>query len=97
MPWNNSWSMIDLRTRGGALASVSQLYAPHVTPPHWIGAFMPSANRGRGPSGAGWLVAIVCVRGSEMTIGAHSDMPQRRVPSRSQTAWTSLKNSSARC
>ena len=30
-------------------------------------------------------------------IGPQSDMPQRRVPWRSQTAWTSLKYSCARC
>jgi len=58
---------------------------------------MPSSKRGRGPSGAGWLVAIVCVRGSAMTIGPQSEMPQRRFPSRSQTPWTLLKSSCARC
>ena len=73
------------------------MYAAQVAPPHSIGAFKMPSPRGRGPSGAGWLVAIVCVRRSAMTIGPHIDMPQRRFPSRSHTAWTSLKNACARC
>ena len=40
---------------------------------------------------AGWLVAIVPLAASAITIGPHSEMPQSRPPSRSQSAWASLK------
>jgi hypothetical protein len=43
------------------------------------------------------LVAIVCVRLSAITIGPQIDTPHRRPPSRSQSAWASLKYSCARC
>jgi hypothetical protein len=35
-------------------------------------------------------VAKVCVRASPITIGAHSDTPHRRPPSRSHSAWASF-------
>jgi hypothetical protein len=73
------------------------MYAAQVAPPHWIGAFTIPSTRGRSPSGAGWLVAIVCVRLSAITIGAQIDTPHRRPPSRSQSTWASLKYSCARC
>src|SRR6266508_5139425 len=71
----------------------SHVYAPHVALPHLTGAFTSPSSRGRAPSGAGWLVANVCVRLSAITIGAHTDTPHKRPPSRSHSAWTSLKNS----
>src|SRR6266540_3844741 len=49
----------------------------------------PSVSCGRGASGGGWLVANVCVRASPIAIGAQIDMPHRRPPSRSQSAWAS--------
>ena len=52
---------------------------------------------GRGASGGGWLVANACVRASPITMGAQIDTPERRPPSRSQSAWASLKYSCARC
>src|SRR5829696_5732324 len=73
------------------------MYALHVAPPYRIGAFRRPSSGGRAASGAGWLVAIVCVRLSAITIGAQIDTPHRRPPSRSQSAWASLKYSCARC
>ena len=96
-PWNNSWRKSSMRIRGVLLTTSSHMYAPHVAPPHWTGAFTRPSCRGRAPSGAGWLVANVCVRLSAITIGAHTDTPHRRPPSRSQSAWASLKYSCARC
>ena len=83
--------------RAGQLAIVSQVSAAHIVSPHWIGPFTRPMSGGRGASGGGWLVAIVCVRLSPITIGAQIDTPQRRPPSRSQSAWASLKYSCARC
>ena len=73
------------------------MYADHVMPPHCTGAFTKPSARGRSPAGAGWLVAIVPVAASAITMGPHSDTPQSRPPSRSQSAWASLKYSCARC
>ena len=86
-----------MRCRGVALTTSSHMYAPHVAPPHSIGAFTIPSTRGRAPSGAGWLVANVCVRLSAITIGAQTDTPQRRPPSRSHSASASLKYAWARC
>ena len=62
------------------------MYADHVVPPHCTGAFTKPISRGRSPAGAGWLVAIVPVAASAITIGPQSDTPHRRPPSRSQSA-----------
>ena len=40
------------------------------------GALTKPITRGRSPAGAGWLVAIVPVAASAITIGPHSDTPQ---------------------
>jgi hypothetical protein len=86
-----------LRSRGVRGVSVSHVIAAHMVPPHSTGPLRKPMILGGGASGAGWLVASVCVRASPITIGMQMDMPHRRPPSRSQTAWASLKNSRARC
>ena len=56
------------------------MYALHVAPPHWIGAFRRPSSGGRAASGARWLVAIVCVRLSAITIWTterHTPQPAR--------------------
>jgi hypothetical protein len=40
-----------------------------------MGPFRNPINFGRGASGAGWLVANVCVRASPITMGLQIDAP----------------------
>jgi hypothetical protein len=49
--------------------------------PHSTGALANPNARGRSAAGGGWLVAIVPVRASAITIGPHNDTPQSRPPS----------------
>ena len=60
-----------LGPRGVLVLTSSQVYATQVAPPHFMGAFTIPKPRGRGTSGAGWLVANVCVRASPITIGGN--------------------------
>src|SRR5687768_3787324 len=61
-----------------------------------MGPIRMPMSLGRGASGGGWLVANVCVFVSPITIGMQIDTPQRRPPSRSQSARASWKNCCAR-
>ena len=95
--WNDSWRNRSLRMCGGWVASMSQVSAAHMLSPHLMGPIRMPMSLGRGVCGGGSLVANVPVRASPITIGMQIDTPHRRPPSRSQSAFASLKNSCARC
>ena len=66
-------------------------------PPHSIAELANPRLAGCFASGAGWLVAIVWVAASAITMGPHNDTPQSLPFSCSQSTAASLKYPAARC
>src|SRR5260370_96883 len=66
-------------------------------PPQSIAELANPSAEGRGASGAGWLVAMVLVAGSAITIGPHKEIFHNLPPSRSHRVFAWLKASAARC
>src|SRR5260370_20432237 len=66
-------------------------------PPQSIAELANPRAAGRGASGAGWLVAMVLVAGSAITIGPHKEIFHNLPPSPSHRVLAWLKASAARC
>src|SRR4029077_12929248 len=65
-------------------------------PPQSIAELANPRAAGRGASGAGWLVAMVLVAGSAITIGPHKEIFHNLPPPPSHRVFAWLKASAAR-